>query len=384
MKFTEEKKPEINFYEEETKRYSKMFNRSFKHLKCLLEMVLHSSTLPEDELFRSSLILDMGIETIHLPRNINIFHGQGLQFVVEVFTNVQGQISSTLDRQLQDGKDESREQDDDSASKYMKKIKKLSTQRSKNSTIIISGGHYENVINEYKEQYNTLEAWNSESISVYACASIFYLHHILTVLQKSESKKNLLSADVMKRNQLENSSNLSSFSVHSEHLQSVRLKVLVLSSQQYINFSNPTNIGPQRTASLSPMNIPTLRPSSGGSNAVAFTTSTSKSKQTQQHTPVLPIEGDSYLISYGLNYKPFALNSVIKVLELLRSHGISASGYLSQLQGYNLSTGSVFDFCKSLNISHLIIVDEKNETNPENDVVTVHVSFLSVSQSIFN
>lgn len=376
VKAEDKSQKNTNIYEEEVKKYAKMFHRGLKHLQILLEMIISSSNA-DDQNFLSSVVLDMGIESINLPRNINIFHGQGLIFLVEVVAN--GSFPSTL---TNEGNDESREQDDEPSTNLSKLNedssvlkRKLMMQRRKGATVIVSGGHYEQIISEYKEQYNAFESW-SDSISVFACASVFYLHNILSVLQKSETRKTF--ATILPSKDSGKSQSIDSyFLTHSQHLQPMRLQALVVSSQQYtssLSTNTVSGTSQARTTSLSPMNVPNLKASS----APAAGNSTLLK---QGHHRASNQIDNSPGFNYGLTYKPYFLTSVIKVLEILRGHGISASGYLSQLHGYNLSSSNILDFCKRLSIPHLVIVDENNERNTEE--ITVHVSSFSIVFTCF-
>jgi hypothetical protein len=378
-------KPSV--YEEEVKKYAKLFNKGLKHLQYLVEMAstslsaLESSASVSDSKDGSGanrcMIIDLGIESINLPRNMNIFNGKGFQFIVEII-NLSSSSSLSSSTSLQSI---SKEQDTSSSStaaivsSSLKGLKQSSSfnqkpihistsvdslaskssskkrlhHSSKSHTILIAGGHYEHVIEEYKNQFKSFESWTDSISSVYACATLFFLQQILSTIQKTSSlsSKAAATASTMLPASTKASgkkgpqssattSSLSWLQHHQQLLKPLQLKVLVLSSQQ-----------------LSPLK-------DSGNNTVA-------SSSTSSNTALSAASLENL---YGIQYKPFHLKGVIKVLELLRSFHIMCSGYLTQLHGYfpNLSASSknIFELFHKLNVSHIVIVDSNsnNSNNP--------------------
>jgi hypothetical protein len=370
-------------YEEEVKKYAKLFNKGLKHLQYLIEMASSSLSALESSVVMSEvkesssssnrcMIIDLGIEAINLPRNMNIFNAKGFQFLVEIMnTSSSSTLSSSSSLQSI-----TKEPDTNATTTTSKGVKpstsfhqkplhvstsvdslasKSSSKKrlhhsSKSHTIIIAGGHYEHVIEEYKNQFKSFESWTDSISSVYACATLFFLQQILSTIQKTSSlssKAASSSSAVLAGNALStkgagkkgaqtlstSSSSLSWLQHHQQLLKPLQLKVLVLSSQQL----------------LSPVK-------DGGNDISSSANNTSLSAASLEHL-------------YGIQYKPFHLKGVIKVLELLRSYHVMCSGYLTQLHGYfpNLSASSknIFELFHKLNVSHVVIVDS-NSSNSSN------------------
>jgi hypothetical protein len=442
-------------------RSYKLFYKGYKHLLALLEMfktsleIQHAASnmkygsTPRVMPFASHVVLDLGLDCISVPKASNVFQNQGFQFVVDsntsaFFNRSEALSSDTLDQiapplpvskssakstpnsvkvtksaaSLAEegvaGNDPATDHDDGKKAVAeggcmggKKKTRKVT------HDILIHGGHFEHLINVYKEQFKSIEYW-SDSVAVYAMGMIVHLDNIVNVIlqiQRSESKKLSLAKSLAKTSQAKgasgpnaqvnshpSASNLSAsaqtarssslveynhlFYAHLNFLADYRLTALVVSSQQLALSSLSSTISLQNAASITRYSY------SGQLSPMRPRSSASSSLQPSAKAPALsmPNNADSNNVLYGLNYKPYNLRTLALVLDYLRKHEIKSSGYLTQLHGYYYNSfGShpnVLDLCKLLNIPFLIVLEENSFESMQSEV-SVQVSALSPFEFLF-
>jgi hypothetical protein len=442
-------------------RSYKLFYKGYKHLLVLLEMFktsleiqsnMKSSSSPEVVPFASHVVLDLGLDYISVPKASNVFQNQGFQFIVDsntsaFFNRSESLSSDTLDQiapplpvskisakstpsnsvnvtksaaSLADegvaGNDIATDHDDGKKTSAAgggvggkKKTRKVS------HDILIHGGHFEHLINVYKEQFKSIEYW-SDSVAVYAMGMIVNLDNIVNAIlqiQRSESKKLSVAKSLAKTSQAKGASganaqvnahasvgNLSAsgqtarstslveynhlFYAHLNFLAAYRLTALVVSSQQLALSSLSSTISLQNAASITRYSY------SGQLSPMRPRSSASSSLQPSAKALSMPNNGDSSNVLYGLNYKPYNLRTLALVLDYLRKHEIKSSGYLTQLHGYYYNSfgnhPNVLDLCKMLNIPFLIVLDENSFESMQSEVsvqVSAVLSLITSNSSSF-